>query len=122
FQGDYFVITPAALTVTADAGQTKVYGQADPAFTYTVSGLQNQDDETVLQGALSRETGEDAGDYKLHQGTLGAGHNYSLVFHGDYFAVTPATLTVTADGGQQKVYGQADPVFTYTVDGLQNND
>src|SRR5690606_39821846 len=72
FQGDYFAITPATLTVTADAGQTKVYGQADPAFTYTVSGLQNQDDETVLQGALSRDTGEDAGDYKHQKGVVKA--------------------------------------------------
>ncbi|WP_394366658.1 MBG domain-containing protein, partial [Ancylomarina euxinus] len=30
-------ITQKAITVTADAGQTKVYGDADPTFTYTAS-------------------------------------------------------------------------------------
>src|SRR5690606_40284257 len=89
--------------------------QADPVFTYTVDGLQHNDDETLWQGALSREMGEDAGDYKLRQGTLDAGNNYSLVFQENYFAVSPATLIITADASQQKVYGQADPVFTYTV-------
>src|SRR5690606_34317387 len=83
----------AALTVTANGGQQKVYGQADPVFTYTVDGYQNSDDETVLQGALSRDLGENVSKYKLLQGTLNAGNNYSLVFQENYFAVTPATLT-----------------------------
>src|SRR5690606_11005437 len=122
FHGDYFTVTPAALTITADADQQKIYGEADPAFTYAVSGLVNNDKESVLEGALSRELGEAVGDYKLRQGSLTAGNNYSLVFHGDYFTVAPAALTITADGGQQKVYGQADPVFTYAVSGLANND
>src|SRR5690606_35248996 len=110
------------LTITADADQQKIYGEADPAFTYAVSGLQNNDKESVLEGALSRELGEAVGDYKLSQGSLTAGANYSLVFHGDYFTVTPAALTNTADAGQQKVYGAADPAFTYAVSGLVNND
>src|SRR5690606_16216202 len=113
---------PAALTITADADQQKIYGEADPAFTYAVSGLQNNDKESVLEGALSRELGEAVGDYKLSQGSLTAGANYSLVFHGDYFTVTPAALTITADAGQQKVYGEADPAFTYAVSGIAKSD
>src|SRR5262249_43184575 len=39
FTGDTLDITPATLTVKADH-QSKVYGAADPALTYLVTGLQ----------------------------------------------------------------------------------
>ena len=42
FTGSTLTITPATLTVTANP-QTKVYGQADPALTYTASGFQFSD-------------------------------------------------------------------------------
>ena len=51
-------ITQRAITVTADAGQTKVYGNDDPAsFTYEItSGSLAADDD--FSGALDRATGE----------------------------------------------------------------
>ena len=44
-------ITPAAVTVTADAGQSKTYGDADPTFAYHEVGLVAGDSFT---GALGR--------------------------------------------------------------------
>ncbi len=41
YQGNNLTITKALLNVIADA-KTKVYGDADPALTYQVSGLKNQ--------------------------------------------------------------------------------
>ena len=78
-------ITPAALTVTADA-KSKAYGDADPALTYTATGLVGKD---KLTGELSRAEGENVGDYAITQGTLSAGSNYSIHF-------TSANLTITA--------------------------
>jgi acyl-CoA dehydrogenase len=42
-----------AITVTADAGQSKVYGAADPGLTYVSSDL-----GATFTGALSRDAGE----------------------------------------------------------------
>ena len=89
--GDYIVygknttvtISPAALTVTADA-KTKEYGDADPALTYTSEGLIGTD---AIIGDLSRDAGEDVGTYAINQNTLTAGNNYAITY-------TPANLTI----------------------------
>jgi len=126
FEDGVFSITPAELTVAAD-GKTKVYGEADPALTYTVSGLKNGDiDSSVLNnGSLSRATGENVGKYGIDQDGLDlngqAGSNYILRYVAGQFEITPATLTVTADGNT-KVYGDLDPALTYKVSGLKNSD
>ncbi|MCP4136162.1 MAG: hypothetical protein GY754_34645, partial [bacterium] len=63
-----FTITAAALTVTADAGQTKVYGATDPAsYTYTITGFQGTDTESDLDTgvSISRAAGEDVGTYTI---------------------------------------------------------
>ena len=117
-----FEITPATLDVTADAGQTKVYGDADPVFTYQVSGYQNGDDSGILSGALTRDAGENVGTYTIIQGTLDAGPNYTINYTSADFEITPAILDVTANVGQSKVYGEADPVFTYMASGFKNGD
>ncbi|WP_268037065.1 MBG domain-containing protein, partial [Algoriphagus sp. PAP.12] len=117
-----FEITPATLTVTADAGQTKIYGDADPAFTYQYTGLKNGDANTVLTGALARAVGEDVGTYAINQGSLSAGPNYTINFTGADFAITPRTLNITANANQAKVYGSADPVFAYTASNFGNGD
>ena len=106
-------ITPMELTVTADAGQTKVYGEADPVFTYSVTPALVTGDS--FSGELTRVAGEDVGLYAIGQGTLTAGANYDLSFVSSDFSITQKPITVTADAGQTKVYGEADPVFTYAV-------
>ncbi|KOH42808.1 hypothetical protein NC99_43650 [Sunxiuqinia dokdonensis] len=113
FVSSDFSITQKAITVTADAGQTKVYGEADPVFTYAVAPALITGDD--FSGELSRAAGEDVGDYAIGQGTLTAGANYDLSFVSSDFSITQKPITVTADAGQTKVYGEADPVFTYAV-------
>jgi hypothetical protein len=112
FIANDLAITPKAITVTANAA-TKVYGEADPTLTYTVfPALVGTD---AFSGALSRTTGENVGNYAIAQGTLSAGSNYALSFVPKDFAITPKAITVTANAGQTKVYGEADPTLTYTV-------
>ncbi|MGM0947240.1 MAG: MBG domain-containing protein, partial [Bacteroidota bacterium] len=122
YTGADFEITPASLTITADAGQSKVYGEADPTFTYTASGFENGDGESILTGTLLRAAGENVGTYAINQGSLSAGDNYSITYNGADFEITPASLTITADAGQSKVYGDSDPTFTYTVTGFEGAD
>jgi hypothetical protein len=114
-------IGPATVFVTADA-QTKVYGAADPALTYTASGLQPGDTAAaVLTGVLTRAGGEDAGSYAIAQGSLTANSNYTLSFTGSTLTIAPATLAVAADS-QTKTYGAADPALTYVATGFQFSD
>ena len=94
-------VTPAALTIAANS-QAKVYGEADPALTYTASGFQLSDTaETVLTGGLTRDEGESVGSYAITQGTLAANANYSINFTGSTLTITSAgtigTLAVSAN-------------------------
>ncbi len=112
-------ITQAALTVTANA-LTRVYGAANPALTYTSTGLVNGDS---LSGALTTAATltSAVGSYAITQGSLAATANYSLTYNSANLTVTPAALTVTADA-QTRAYGVANPTFTYSETGLVNGD
>ncbi|MDD4218509.1 MAG: MBG domain-containing protein, partial [Bacteroidales bacterium] len=107
------IVNKKIITVTADAGQTKDYGEIDPVLTYTVSpeGLETGDD---FSGALTRVAGETVGLYEILIGDLSAGPNYEISFITDDFAIIERTIYVTADVGQSKIYGQSDPILTYS--------
>ena len=111
-----FSITPKSATVIVDA-KTKVYGQADPALTYSTTGLVGLDS---LTGALTRAAGEGVGSYSIMQGTVD-NPNYSITFVPASFSITPKSATVTADA-KTKVYGSADPALTYSTTGLVGLD
>ena len=96
-----FTISPATITVTPTANQSKVYGTADTALTYMYTGAVNSETANFI-GALSRETGENAGIYAITQGNLALADkdtfkasNYTLVFSEDMgnFTVSPKMLT-----------------------------
>ena len=119
YVSDEFTIAALGLTITADAGQTKVYGDSDPVFSSTITSGSLQGGDT-LTGALDRVAGEDVGTYTITQGTLtvddgNGGANYSLTYVSDGFAITARPLTLTADAGQTKVYGDGDPAFTASI-------
>ena len=126
FHGGTLAVTPAALTITPAAGQSKAYGAAVPALTYTSSGLVNGDPASTLSGALgtAATAASPVGTYAFTLGTLSAGSNYAvaLAANAPTFAVTPAALTITPAAGQSKVYGADVPALTYTADGLVNDD
>ena len=123
-------VAKATLAVTVDADQTKVYGQADPALTFSVGASQFSDNiqntSTFFNGALARVAGEPVGTYAISQGTLALksaySANYNISFTGDNFTITKATLAVTVDADQTKVYGQADPALTFSVGASQFSD
>jgi hypothetical protein len=69
--------------------------------------------------------GENVGTYTITLGTLSAGRNYDLrlVPEAVSFEIVKADITIRANGAQ-KIYGDPDPPFTYTIvsGALQNND
>jgi hypothetical protein len=109
------VITKLPITLTATAGQTKVYGAANPAsYVYTLSPALIGSD--ILTGALTRVSGETVGTYAIGQGTL-ANANYDITYVGSNFTITKATLTITADN-KTKTQGDPNPSFTFTYSGF----
>ncbi|WP_198315816.1 MBG domain-containing protein [Chitinophaga tropicalis] len=99
------------VAVTANA-QNKTYGDADPAFTYTVAPALITGD--AFTGTLSRTAGEGVGTYAINQNTLSLNNNYILNYTSADLTIGEKTVVVTANA-QSKTYGDADPVFTYTV-------
>ncbi|MBF2709303.1 MBG domain-containing protein, partial [Flavobacterium soyangense] len=99
------------ITVTATVSQTKVYGDNDPVFTYTVTpSLLSGDSFT---GALTRVSGENIGNYAINQGNLSAGNKYLMTFVSKDFSISAKPIVVTA-ASKTKTYGEVDPALTYT--------
>ncbi|MDH7460140.1 MBG domain-containing protein [Chitinophagaceae bacterium 26-R-25] len=113
-------VTAVPLSIKAD-NKTKIYGDADPALTYVATGWVNGDGNSVITGAMKRIAGENVNTYAINQNTLSAGNNYIVTYTAGNFAITPATLTITAIA-QTKVYGTADPALTYVATGWKNGD
>lgn len=110
-------IAPATLNIVAQA-KTKTYGDADPAFTYTSTGLMGTD---AIGGSLGRNNGENVDSYPITQGSLSAGTNYTLTFTGANLTINRAALTVTA-GNAARCLGQANPNFSLSYSGFKLSD
>ena len=117
FVSGKFTIVKKKVNVTAN-DVTKTYGEDDPTFTYTATGVLSKD---TLTGSLSRVAGEDAGTYAITLGTLSGGKNYTLSFQGATLKINAKDITVKAND-LTKTYGDADPELTYTVEGLVGSD
>ena len=115
-----FEIKKATVTVTAD-NKSKTYGDADPDLTATVSGLKNDEDESIISYTISRDPGENVGNYSIIPTGAKEQGNYTVVYENGTLTIDQAEVTVTANN-KTKVYGEADPNLTATVTGLKNND
>jgi predicted RNA-binding protein with TRAM domain len=80
------------VTVGAVA-KTKVYGEADPALTYTNDPLLFSD---TFTGSITRAIGTNAGTYAITQGTL-TNANYDITFLTNSFTISTKALTITAN-------------------------
>ena len=111
-----------SLTVTVlPAAGSRLYGAANPKFTYTVAGLLNGDTVTVTPSTTATSA-SDVGSYPVSAVVTGAAAaNYSIYVTDGTLTVTPAPLTVNIHGNW-KIYGSANPSFTVTTSGLLNGD
>ncbi|MGZ5527909.1 MAG: beta strand repeat-containing protein [Limisphaerales bacterium] len=115
-------ITPVSLTITSDS-TGKVYGDANPTFTGSVSGLLSGDSLSVSY-ATAADASTAVGSYDITQ-TIddpnGVLANYSVTTNNGSLTITSAPLSVTADS-QIKATGAANPSLTGSVQGLRNGD
>ena len=115
-------IAPKAVTITAN-NASKVYGEADPTLTATVSGVVSGD---TIVATASRADGNNVGSYTISaavdtnssQYTVG---NYNISLVNATFTINPKAVTVKANDAE-KTYGEKDPQLTATVTGLLGED
>ncbi|MEH3114781.1 MBG domain-containing protein [Pedobacter terrae] len=112
-------VAKATLTYTANT-LLKVYGDAVPALSGTVTGFVNSETiSTATTGTLSWSTSalanSNVGSYDI-TGTGLSANNYDFVqaaSNATALTITPKAITVTA-AAKSKTYGDADPALTYT--------
>jgi hypothetical protein len=118
-----FVIQPAAATLVVD-DVSKTYGDATPEYTYKVSGLVGGDvlNDVTLACAKCSSTGlENVGEYAISASVNTVSNpNYKVTTTNGTLTVEPKDATVTLVKAE-KVYGDQDPVFEYSVDGIVGN-
>ena len=115
-----FVIQPAAATLAVD-DVSKTYGDATPEYTYKVSGLVGGDvlKDVTLACAKCSSTGlENVGEYAISASVNTVSNpNYKVTTTNGTLTVEPKDATVALVKAE-KVYGDQDPVFKYSVDGI----
>lgn len=109
-----FQIVHRQILVFAEA-KSKIYGDPDPELTYTYTGTLLSGDS--FSGSLVRNIGENVGIYQINVGTLNINSNYVINYHPANFEILSRAIIVTANSGQNKIYGEPDPVFSYTYTG-----
>ena len=109
-------ITKKAVTVAADA-QEKVYGSADPELTATVTGALDGDE---IEYTLSREEGEDAGEYTSNV-TPCQNAKYDVTVIEGNLTITKKAVTIVAHD-KSKNEGEKDPALTAGVKGTVGSD
>jgi filamentous hemagglutinin family protein len=111
------------------ANASRVYGDANPAFTYSVYGLHAGDTAGIINGlsvSTAATTTSNVGTYAITASGSAvsvSGQAYRFINAPGTLTVTPRSIIVAADA-KSRVYGDADPVLTYQVggSGLVNGD
>lgn len=107
-------VNQAILKITADA-EGKIFGNPDPALTFTAIGFKLSDTEAILTGGLIRALGETVGVYAISQGSLDAGVNYQIEFQGSELEIIPAELAELLTGEPISTPWSVDPTLPNQV-------
>src|SRR5205823_1054035 len=87
--------------------------RSDPALTYQItSGSLAYSDG--FSGSLTRNPGQNVGQYAITQGTVALSTNYVLTYKGANLTIGTRPVEITADA-KSKTYGDADPALTYQI-------
>ncbi|TAF75340.1 MAG: ExeM/NucH family extracellular endonuclease [Bacteroidetes bacterium] len=110
----------SGLTITG-ISSSKVYGQPNPIFNYSVAGLQIGDNINVI--LTTTATGSsNIGTHPIAISVTGNNlSNYELTIFPALLTITKANLTVSANN-TNRVYGQPNPIFTGNIIGVVNGD
>ena len=115
FKKGTFTINPIEIIIESQ-NYTKIYGEIDPIFDYQIVEGALINNETLM-GGISRELGEDVGNYKLIS-TL-SNINYNVTLRDAYLTILPKDAYLLASV-HDKVYDGAKTAYikTSVVTGL----
>lgn len=129
--GNRFLYSLApTLTFTAD-DKSREYGEANPAFSYSVSGLINGDlaadafsGSPTLSSLLNANSpvGTHNNAITVTQGAVVlSDYDYQFAGTPGDLTITPAMLNITPDAAS-RLYGDPDPMFSATITGFKNGE
>ena len=97
----------------------KIYGEKDPVFSVIYSDSLAQVD---LNGSLKIERfpGENVGSYDLRPSGYFS-ENFEIIYINGSLDILPRTVVIQSSS-VLKTYGDSDPVFDYSVEGLMEGD
>ena len=111
-------INPRSVTVKV-ADKEITYGDAEPTYTSEII------DGTLVEGEdlglnYSREEGTAAKPYSIT--AVSANSNYNVNVVPGTLTIQKKDLIISPEADQKKVYGDADPQFQYSAEGLVNGE
>ncbi|MBR6601560.1 MAG: leucine-rich repeat protein [Bacteroidaceae bacterium] len=117
-----YTINKVPLTINVNDAE-KIYGDKNPAFTYSLTGFVNNEDESVLSSAVAFSTKATAksgvGTYSV--AASATAKNYEIGCTEGTLTVKKAPLSVKVNA-KSRVYGDSNPQFDFTYVGLKNGD
>jgi filamentous hemagglutinin family protein len=125
-QGNIFLYGIAPSVSLTAVNASREYGDTNPAFTYTATGLIDGD---TISDALSSfglstpaSATSDVGAYAINAAPIASGLRYGITSaSGATLNVTKATVTAQADD-QSRTYGDANPPLTVSYTGFKNGE
>lgn len=118
-----YEIAKAPLNVNIGNAQ-RIYGEANPEFSYTMSGYVNGENEDVvlIQPTMTTTANakSDVGEYTI-TGVGGEADNYSFNFIDGKLTVSKAPLSAEVQHTTRE-YGNANPSFSLNYQGLKNGE
>ena len=104
---------------------SRLYGDPNPVFTGTITGILNGDNITATYASTTATATSAVGTYAivptLSDNGTGALANYTVVVNNGVLTVNKAPLTVSV-ANASRLYGAANPAFTGAITGLKNGD
>ena len=126
-----YSVGQAPLTISTESPAEAIeYGEQQPLFTVIAEGLQYSDVlSNIFPSGFTYQVGEDpgctlcpVGTYAIAASSEDTPANYAVTFvDGGQLIVEKATLTITSESVLGE-YGDEQPTFTGTVEGLKNGD
>lgn len=120
--GSQFLYTRQPVLTLTGADLQRAYGEANPALSFSTSGLVNGDTlASALTGGVSLSSsaaqGSGVGTYQIDIAAAASSKGYSVVLVPGSLGVTPRPITVTGSNAS-RLYGEANPSLGLTVGGM----
>ncbi len=119
-------VSPKTVTIKAD-DFTVTYGQTEPTYTVTASGLTGNDTLSSIGGyytfACTYSAGQNVGDYPITVYSSLSDSNYTFETATGTLTVKPATVYVTASADDKTYDGTSTVTVNFAIDsGIYGND